>query len=312
MERIAAIDIGSNAIRLTTADLKNKDKILVDEKIRIPIRLGTHAFSEKQLFSKKFIKYAEKTFKEIRITLDNLNVTRCRTVATSALRDAKNSKEFIDAIYKSSGIKIHTISGNTEADLILKAIQNSDEIDDNADYLLFDLGGGSLELSLIEDGDIISSNSIDLGTVRLLEFIKKHNNKKEIDQAINEKLKSVKTFLKKELKNSKNLTVVGTGGNFRRLIKLKNIIWNKSSKFVTVEEINLILKILEKTSYLEKIQKFDLRPDRADIIVPALTLISKVLEDLPVKKVTAPRIGLIQGILLDMSDGMTKVDQVLQ
>ena len=311
MEKIAAIDIGSNAIRLTTADLEHKDSILLDNRIRIPIRLGTHAFSEEQTFSKTFIKNAQNAFREIRTTLDRVNVTRCRAVATSALRDAKNSKEFIDAIYKSSGIKINTISGDAEAELILKAIQHSDEIGDDADYLLFDLGGGSLELSLIEAGKIVSSSSIDIGTVRLLEFIKKSNDKKSVELFIDTKLGSIKSFLKKELRNSKGLTVVGTGGNFRRLIKLKNSIWNKKSKYVTPDEIDQILVILEDNSYLDRIEKFDLRSDRADVIIPALKLISKVLEGLPVKKVTAPKIGLIQGILLDMSDGKTKLDQIL-
>lgn len=311
MEKIAAIDIGSNAIRLTTADLENKDSILLDAKVRIPIRLGTQAFSDDHFFSKKFIKKSQKIFEEIRDKLDLAGVTRCRTVATSALRDAKNSKEFIKAMYESSGILINTISGDVEAKLILKAIQNSHEIDDDSDYLLFDLGGGSTELSLIESGDIISSTSLNIGTVRLLEYMKKNDDKTTIEKYINEKLLTTKTFLKKELKDSKGLTVVGTGGNFRRLIKLKNLIWNKKSKSVSLEEINYILKVLETTPYDERIRDFNLRPDRADVIIPALKLISKTLEGLPVKKVTAPRIGLTQGILFDMSDGKTKKDQIL-
>jgi exopolyphosphatase/guanosine-5'-triphosphate,3'-diphosphate pyrophosphatase len=311
MEKIAAIDIGSNAVRFTTADLEHTDKILTDEKIRVPLRLGTQAFSNGQTFSKEFIDYAQTTFHEIKNTLKEFKVTRCRTVATSALRDAKNSQELVDAVYKASGIKINIISGDTEARLILKAIQNSSEIKDDSDYLLFDLGGGSLELSLIEKGKMMGSKSFNLGTVRMLEYIKKHGDKKDIDSWLDFKLEKISEFLDKEIKASKNLNVIGTGGNFRRLTKLRLSLLNKKPKYVAPEEIKEILNLLEKTSFLERIEKYDLRPDRADIIIPAIKVISKVVDMLPVNKVFAPSIGLIQGVLLDMSDGKTDSDQLL-
>lgn len=311
MEKIAAIDIGSNAVRFTTADLESQDEILLDDKIRVPLRLGSEAFGTDQAFSKEFIKYAKKTFKEIRKTLDDMDVVRCRAVATSAVRDARNSDEFKEAIFKASGIRINTISGDNEAELILKAIQNSSELDEDDDYLLIDLGGGSLELSIIEHGEIKGSQSVDLGTVRMLEYKKKHKNTKDFEKWMDSKLSVIHQFIKKNLKKNKDITVIGTGGNFRRLVKLRATILDKKPKYVRHEDVAAILKVLEKTTYLERIKDYDLRPDRADVIVPAIKVISRVLESISVDKIYAPNIGLIQGVLLDMSDGKTKADQLL-
>ncbi|MBT4762589.1 MAG: hypothetical protein HOO06_12890 [Bdellovibrionaceae bacterium] len=307
MEKIAAIDIGSNAVRLTTADLISSDNILIDKKIRIPIRLGSEAFSKNQTYSKEFIKYAQFAFIEINKTLKQLNISRCRTVATSAMRDAKNSKDLKKAIHESSGIKINTISGDLEAQLILKAIQNSDLYDKKYDYLLFDLGGGSLELSLLIKGEVKSYESINLGTVRMMEY---HKNNDDYNQWIEAKFKKINNFIKKQLINSKKFSVLGTGGNFRRLIKLKQLVLDKKSNSVTPIEIQEILVTLEQTSYLERIQQFELRPDRADVIIPAIQVISGVLENLPVNKIFAPNAGLGQGVILDMSDGKSKLDQI--
>ncbi len=310
MEKIAAIDIGSNAVRVTTADLESKDLILLKERIRIPLRLGTESFGENNKFSPEFIKYAERTFKEIRNTLNGLNINRCRSIATSAFRDAKNNQILKNTIFKSSGILIHEISGEQEAQLILKAIQTCSKIDSSSDYLLFDLGGGSLELSIIEKSEIKGSLSVNLGTVRFLEAEKRLKNPEKIEQWIAPKVKEIHQFLDKKLKTSKKLYVIGTGGNFRRLIKLKSEALHKKSKFITPDDLSKLLATLEKTTYLERLQKFDLRPDRADVIIPAMKVIKRVIEGLPVLRIYAPNIGLDKGILISMSDGASKQDQI--
>ncbi|MBT4790410.1 MAG: hypothetical protein HON90_02470 [Halobacteriovoraceae bacterium] len=309
MEKIAAIDIGSNAIRFTSADLVSQNEILLDEKIRIPLRLGTEAFSEAGMFSIDYIEYAQATFLEIKKVLKNLNVQRCRTVATSALRDAHNAHELIHAIESVSKIKVNTISGEQEAKLILKAIQNSNELKSSKDYLLFDLGGGSLEISIIKHGKIKGSKSFNLGTVRVLEYSKCHQTKKDLDEWLSPKIKKIKLYIEDLIYDSDSIDVIGTGGNFRRLLKLKSS--SDNSKSISYPEVLEILKTLDNTSYLDRILEYDLRPDRADVIVPALKVITKVLKGLPVNNIYAPRIGLTQGVLMDMSDGETHYDQIL-
>jgi exopolyphosphatase/guanosine-5'-triphosphate,3'-diphosphate pyrophosphatase len=310
MERIAAIDIGSNAVRLTTADLKNSNTILLDEKIRIPLRLGTDAFGPTGAFTKNFIEYAKAVFCEIHDTLISQDVDRFRAVATSALRDAKNNDVFINAIKKSSGIDIQLIDGDTEARYILNAIANSNILNKKDDFLLFDLGGGSLELSLIEHDEIIESKSINLGTVRLLEYSKRHG-AEETNEWILNKVSKMKKFLKNELKKSNGVTVIGTGGNFRRLVKLNKIYFGNDGDSITLKQAKEVLSSIEATPYLDRIQRFEFRPDRADVIVGALKVIISVLEDLPVKAIKAPNVGLTQGVLFEMSDGKTDSDQLL-
>lgn len=311
MEKIASIDIGSNAVRVTTAQLQSKNVILLKDRMRIPLRLGSEAFSNKSTFSPEFIKYAQHTFKEIHSSLIGMKIKRIRTVATSAFRDSKNSLQLKKAIKTSSGIDIQIISGDQEASFILKAIQTCTKFDTHSDYLLFDLGGGSLELSIIEKGKIIGSRSVNLGTVRLLEASKKFKTKEQVQKWMKPKIDLIHQFLDKELKGSKKLYVIGTGGNFRRISKLATVSQSRKLKFISPQHLIDISNSLSKTTYIERVQKFDLRPDRADVILPAIEVITKVLEGLPVLRLYTPNIGLDVGLLIEMSDGRTAFDQLL-
>jgi exopolyphosphatase/guanosine-5'-triphosphate,3'-diphosphate pyrophosphatase len=310
MEKIAAIDIGSNAIRFTTAIARAGGEIVLDKKVRIPLRLGTHAFSDNQSFSDSFIHYAQTVFSEIRKTLNTLEVRRCRTIATSALRDAKNRDEFRRSIMEASGIRINTISGEREAKLILNAIENEIQFEGSRDYLLFDLGGGSLELSAIKNGKVLGSESFNLGTVRLFESIKQFESEAEVNDWLGPKISKIQSFITEQIPNSPGIQVIGTGGNFRRLVKLRGIVFDKKTNYIPMDEVNVILNKLEKTPYLDRIKHFDLRPDRADIIIPALKVITRVLSGFPIEKIVAPDVGLLHGILLDMCHGQTDEDQV--
>lgn len=310
MEKIAAIDIGSNAVRLTVAQINGDNSFNILERIRAPLRLGTEAFSNGQTFSKKFMDYAQFTFQELQKTVVGLGVQRCRTVATSAFRDAKNSSQLKNLVEKKSKLFINEIDGNQEASLILRAINSKFNLNSNADYLLFDIGGGSIELSLIESKKIVFSKSIDIGTVRLMEKRKLLGSDEKTDLWIDSKLSKVNKELCQELKKSSHLYVIGTGGNFRRLLKLRPIILGKKPRYVTPEDIHIITDVVESTHYLDCIQKYEFRPDRADVFIPALKVIRKILVDLPVKRVYAPNIGLDQGVLLDMTQGPSPQDQL--
>jgi exopolyphosphatase/guanosine-5'-triphosphate,3'-diphosphate pyrophosphatase len=310
MEKIATVDIGSNAVRLIIAQVDDKKQLQIHEKIRIPLRLGSEIFSQNHQFSANFIQYAITAFNEIAETLKNFEVSRVRIVATSALRDAENKHEFCEKIFQSTGLKINIISGQEEADTIFTAIKKNIPFSKEVEYLLFDIGGGSIELSIVRNKKVVTSQSFNLGTVRLLESSRSLS-KKSFKQWYEPQLEKAHLFLTHELKKSKNLVLIGTGGNFKRLLKIKNKIHNKNSISLSVEDIQEIYKLMKKANYIEKISYYELRPDRADVILPALKLILDIINPLDIKKVFTPKIGLGHGVLLEMAKAQNSYDQEL-
>ena len=292
--KIAAIDIGSNAIRFVLAE---DEQIL--RKIRIPLRLGAEAFGPLRRFSNETIDLSVEVFKSMAQILKDEKVTKYKAIATSAFRDSENSKLFSDRILKETGLIIEEVSGELEAQMILNSILKTMDLESKKDYLLFDLGGGSLELSKVEEGVIIGSKSFDLGTVRLLNLMKSEENEKNY---LNQIKKEIRSFLDENIYNSKQLNIIGTGGNFRRVLKLRNEAENKVKDYFTFEEVTALKKEMKGLTFLERIKEYELRPDRADIIIPGLEIIEMVASLVPVKKIYAPRVGLINGILSQMVD----------
>lgn len=301
MEKLAAFDIGSNAIRMALGELSKDGVLTIFKKTRIPLRLGTEAFTEHH-FSQLTIEQAVKVFEQFKKNMESEDVTRFRAVATSAYRNAENSEELGSAILKSSGIFIESIDGQTEAALIREAIQS--QIDLTArNYLLFDIGGGSTELTMLEKGKKRGSISIPIGTVRLLELGKKAEaDGGSAEDAYLDYLRgqssALNGFFKDFYPENKSIRVVGTGGNFKRLSRLrKKVLGKKSVRYVLPDEIAAIREAIEETSPLNRTKKFGLRPDRADVIIPAIYIIEKVMGHVPVKKIITPDIGLVQGVL---------------
>ena len=295
--KIAAIDIGSNAIRMAVAEVKNEEYQIV-RKLRVPLRLGDDAFGSKQMFSRSTIEMASEVFMSFSEVMQKENVDIYKAFATSAFRDAKNSADMAKAIQRTSKIVIEKMSGDQEAKLILGSVLSKIELGNKKDYLLADLGGGSLELSQIEDGKIAGSKSFNLGTVRLKNFIEDNKHApKQIEQLIKTKQKEMLTFLDDKIKNSDDLSIIGTGGNFRRIVKMRDQICPSNKPFVTPKELETIYNNLAEMTFLQRIKEFELRPDRADVIIPALKIILGLVEILPVKKLFMPKVGLINGIL---------------
>jgi exopolyphosphatase / guanosine-5'-triphosphate,3'-diphosphate pyrophosphatase len=304
MEKFAAIDIGSNAIRLTLAR-PGHDTFELMAKFRVPLRLGTEAFGAKHQFSQELIDQTSQVFMEFRSIMDRESITHYRAIATSACRDAANAKKLFDSIFKASQLKVETISGHQEARMILKAISKTMIFKSEEDYLLFDLGGGSLELSQIEHTEVAGSKSFDIGTVRLLTLIQQWGiHSPEVHDYLSKFQAQIMNYLDVELKTSTSLNVVGTGGNFRRLMKLKRQLIKGRESVMDKEDVAYVLHQIEKTTELERIKKFRLRPDRAEIIHPALILIKLIIDLLPVKAIYAPKVGLIEGILFEMMDSL--------
>jgi len=301
VEKLAAFDIGSNAIRMALGELSKDGILTIFQKTRIPLRLGTEAFTEHH-FSQLTIDQAVKVFEQFKKNIENEDVTRFRAVATSAYRNADNSEELGGAIFKNSGILIESIDGQMEAALIREAIQS--QIDLTAkNYLLFDIGGGSTELTMLEKGKKRGSISIPIGTVRLLEIGKKAQVEGgAVEEAyldfLRDQTDALNAFFKEFYPENKAIRVVGTGGNFKRLSRLRKKILGKSSvRYVLPDEVAAIREALEETNPLNRTKKFGLRPDRADVIIPAIYIIEKVMGHVLVRKIITPDIGLVQGVL---------------
>lgn len=299
--KIAAIDLGSNAVRLVIAKCRTEPGLDIIYKERKALRLGTEAFGATESFSEKTFKESLKAFEAFAQIMEEENVLHYKAFATSAFRDAKNSVDLALTIKEITGIKIERMPGSLEAEVILNSILQKMEIDEDKNYLLFDLGGGSLELSKIEEGKIIGSKSFDIGTVRLMnqpDFSRKASQFKLLENY----KKEISAFLDKKGFSKKRLRVVGTGGNFKRLLKIRNNEFENKKKYFRPEEFLEIKKDLEKRSYQERIKDFDLREDRADVIIPAVKIIDFILSDLEISKVYAPNIGLVEGILENLSE----------
>lgn len=299
MEKIAAIDIGSNAIRLSVARIEADGDFKLIKKVRVPLRLGSEAFGPSHSFSPELLNKAMQTFIDFKHILETQGVSRCRAIATSACRESINAQELFLVVEAQTGIHIEKISGDTEAKMLLSVLVKKLKFDERADYLLFDLGGGSLELSQIEHGTIAGSRSFDLGTVRLLNLIQTDHADK-VDLVLQQYQKEILAYLDEAVLKSKHLVVVGTGGNFRRLQKLRNQLIKGKNNEVKPYELIYLYERLKKTPVRDLATQYDLSPDRAEVILPALRIMMTVCERLPVKTFLCPKLGLIEAIMHQM------------
>jgi len=299
--RIAAIDLGSNAVRLAIAECGGPKGFEIIYKTRKSLRLGTEAFSKNGEFSQNTLRKAVETFDFFSKVMKDEQVGKYKAFATSAFRDAKNSDELASAIKEVTGIKIEQMSGNLEAEVILNSVLQKMELNPKKNYLLCDLGGGSLELSKIEQGAVTGSKSFDLGTVRLMNQLEESKNDK-ISKIFENYKTDVEKFLSKKGFSQNSVSIIGTGGNFRRLLKIRNQEAEIKKRYLKTEEFLDLRTRLKKLSFEERIAQFDLRADRADVIITAAEIIKFVVKDLNVAKMYAPRAGLIDGILENLSE----------
>ncbi len=289
MKKIAAIDIGSNAVRLAIAECEGT-KLVITKKLRAPLRLGTEAF-DNGIFSQATIKQAVKIFEDFSYAIDHEHVGVVKTVATSAFRDTKNSQDLADAVKKSCGLTIEAIDGTLEATLVRQAINTKLDLKGKS-ALMMDIGGGSMELSILHKGVLKGAKSFDVGTVRLLQ---------QGNDLLLKREKEIESFIQEHASKLDLTRMIGTGGNFRAMLKLKQRI-TKLNKvdFVTQSELKDLHTILEHTPYLKRIKKYGMRPDRADVIMPAIDLVLMVGKKVPFKRIYAPNVGLIHGVLIDL------------
>ncbi len=278
-----AIDIGSNAGRLLIGQVNDRTKNLSVKKIlltRVPLRLGVDVFSDKKV-SKDRIKKLIKTMKAYKHLMDVYEVASYRAVATSAMREAENKKEILKEIEAETGLKLEVISGGEEAEIIFSTFFTQRLAQDKY-YLYIDVGGGSTEISLLKGGEKLASESFKIGTLRLL--------KDEVDES---RWIEMKDWVKCLKHNGDALTAIGTGGNINRILKLNK----PENNVMSYTDIKKIQAYIDSYSLEDRINILGLRPDRADVILPATDIYLAVMKYAKVGEILVPKIGLTDGLI---------------
>ncbi|MFZ9057004.1 MAG: exopolyphosphatase [Flavobacteriaceae bacterium] len=289
IEKYAAIDIGSNAIRVLIANIviPSSDRPVQFQKnalVRVPIRLGEDSFSVGEI-SKKNIKRMLRAMKAFKQIMKVHGVTRFRAYATSALREATNGEDVVAIIKKETGVKIEIIYVKKEASVISNT-QIFDKFTTQKTVLYVDVGGGSTELSILKNGERIHSRSFKLGTVRLL-------NKTVEDRIWDE----IQKWITKKTAHINKITVLGSGGNINKLFKLTN---TKEGKPLSLVTLNSIYARLQELSYENRILEYQLNQDRADVILPATEIYLRTLQWAGASRIYVPKIGLADGMIKEM------------
>ena len=284
IRKLAAIDIGSNAVRLLISSVIKRPNDILYKKIslvRVPLRLGEDAFSKGKL-SKKSIKKLGEALKAFKLLMILHKVDAFKAVATSAMREALNSSKIIDDIFKSHDILIDIISGKDEATIIANVFLNS-KLNFSNHYLYVDVGGGSTELNIIIDDKIVKSKSFKIGTVRAL--------KNNIDK--NEWI-SFENWIVENTVGKQNIIVIGSGGNASKILKISN---KKTTEIIDYNELTGIENLIKNLNFNQRVADLQLNPDRADVIIPAIKIYLLAMSKCKSKSFIVPRIGLADGII---------------
>ena len=208
-----------------------------------------------------------------------------RAVATSAMREAKNADKVISQIKSKTGIEIDVISGQEEAELIFGTFMLLD-FDKKSSFIVVDVGGGSTEISVFENGTKTAAKSFEIGTIRLL--------KEKVNQSL---WKDLSTWIQNNVDSSSDHQLFGTGGNINKIHK---IIGLKDKTPVDLKSMKKLFENLKELSVEERIDRFQLKPDRADVIVPALSIYLHVMNELKCSEISVPKIGLSDGMIYEM------------
>lgn len=287
-----AIDIGSNAGRLLIGNVVEKPKGVLVKKIlltRVPLRLGEEVFTEKKITKEK-LKKLIKTIKAYKNLMDVYEVTAYRAVATSAMREAENRKEVIKEVKNETGIELEIIDGDVEAELIFSTFFTQ-SLDPSKSYLYIDVGGGSTEVSLLKDGVKKASRSFKIGTIRILK-----------DKVAEERWIEMKEWVKNLKLSGNGLMAIGTGGNINRVLKI-----NKgTSNIIGYTDIKKIQAYIASYTLEDRVNVLGLRPDRADVIIPATDIYLAVMKYAGVSEIMIPKIGLTDGLIYDLHQSRKK------
>ena len=282
--RFAAIDVGSNAVRLLLSRVFEDGHRTFYKKeslIRIPIRLGDDAFIKNHISDIKVEKLM-KTMRGFKYLLEAYQPIDYLACATSAMREADNGSKIAEMIRNQSGIDLRIVDGKTEAEIIF-ANHIETILASSDSYLYIDVGGGSCELTIISQNQKNISASFRIGAVRLLEGLVQKSEWKEM-----------KKWIKNLSQTSKPVSAIGSGGNINKIFRLSG---QKEGKPVSVKKLSKICRQLQSYTYDDRIKILDLRPDRADVIVPACQIYLNVMKWAEIGNIFVPEVGLADGLI---------------
>ena len=286
--KLAAIDIGSNAARLLITEVTvNEKNVPIFNKlnlIRVPLRLGFEVF-ETGLISKQKTGMLIQTMKAFKHLMNAYDVKLVKACATSAMRDAKNSEDIIRKVKMETDIAIEIISGDMEAGLVFEN-HIAETLDKDHSYMYIDVGGGSTELSFFSNGVLNFKESFNIGTIRLLQ-----------NQVNDKTWEQMKEVIKTVTKGQKEVVAIGSGGNINKIFSMSK---RKDGKPLTLDLLKDYLRELGSVNLEDRIRLYNLRADRADVIVPALQIYTNAMRWAGATEMYVPKIGLVDGLVQHM------------
>lgn len=292
IKKYAAIDIGSNAMRMLISNVVEQagkeTQFNKSSLIRVPIRLGQDAFTVGEISDENIDRMID-AMKAFKLLMKVYKVERFKACATSAMREAFNGNEVAEIVYEQSDIKIDIIDGKNEAAIIASSDLHSFIKTDQA-YLYVDVGGGSTEFSLFNDGKMVASKSFKNGTVRLL------------NEMVNDVVwQEIEKWIKSITEELENVILIGSGGNINKIFKLSG---KQNDQPLTYLYLNSQYQYLNSLSYEQRIAELGLNTDRADVIIPATKIYLNAMKWSGATKIYVPKIGLADGIIKAMYQGM--------
>ena len=284
IDKVATIDIGSNAIRLLISNVFSVNGKLHHTKnslYRVQLRLGDDSFN-KGMISPKNLDKLKSTLKSFKLLMDVNDVKKYLAYATSAMRSISNAEKLLKSLEIETGVKVEIISGKKESEIVAKN-DISTHIGKTKNYCFIDVGGGSTEVVIYKKGEFYKSKSFKIGGVRLINGLVEDSTWKEFE-----------LWLKSHAVELKKLKIIGIGGNINKLYKLSGV---KYTKPLERKRFKKTLVRLENMSYTKKLTKLKLNPDRIDVIVPAGKIYFFMMKTLGIKEIYVPRIGLADGMV---------------
>ena len=295
---LAAIDIGSNAARLLITEVvevaNEKPRFNKLNLFRVPLRLGFDVFESKEISPERTTMLLD-TMQGFKHLMNAYKVEAVKACATSAMRDAVNSEEVINTVAETAGIKIEIISGDMEANLVYEN-HVAENMDLDHSYMYIDVGGGSTEISFFTNGILIFKNSFNIGTIRLLKNL--------VDDSHWEEMKN---SIKAVTKGQKAVVAIGSGGNINKVFSLSK---KKDGKPLSLELLRDYHRELEGFPLEERIIRYNLRRDRADVIVPALSIYINAMRWAGAEEIFVPKIGLADGLVQHLWGEMKTINTV--
>lgn len=289
VKKYATIDIGSNAIRLLISNVYNDISnvyVTKNSLVRVPLRLGQDSFKKGKISKENIIRLLD-SIKSFKLLMKVHKVEKYLAYATSALRSSSNGLEIVALILKKTKIRVEIINGKKEAQLIAN---NQSFLKKDNIYCFLDVGGGSTELTLIKNKEIIISKSFKIGGVRLINNLVKKSTWNKLDQWINTNINKFE-----------QVNLVGIGGNINKIFKLSE---NNIGKSLTKKSLDNSLHDLSKMSVYDKVIKLKLNPDRVDVIVPAGEIYKFVMNKMNSNEILVPKIGLADGMVYELLNNL--------